>query len=490
MSTQSSPPNSRLATGVTRLIEPRLIVMILITLAAAMLLIMPPAAMPPDMAVAGALVLVTIGMLATGSMPEQLVVLVFFLFAMTLSIAPPLVVFSGFTSGAFWLVFGGLVIGAAVDRTGLGARIAGSIVGRVSGDYRLVIGAIILVNMVLGFLMPSTLSRVVLLIPIVMALAERLGFAAGGRSRNGMIMATVLSAYLCSTSVLPANVPNNVLLGAAETFQGVHLRYFDYLLLHFPVLAFLKALVIWGCVVWLFRPVSGGVDNAPQESDGSGVDTAYRAFSAEEGRLAVLLTLALVLWASDSLHGIAPAWVSLGVGIVCLLPVVSLVPPDSFRAKVQVGPLIYVAGIIGIGAVVAESGLGAFFSRWMLEATALSPDTPLRSLAALSGLAMLLGMVSTMPGVPAILVPIAGDLQAASGLTMEAVLMSQVLGFSTVWFPYQVPPIIVGMQLGGVSLRDGLKATSSTALISVVVLLPLDAVWWRLLGYLPAGTLW
>jgi hypothetical protein len=73
---------------------------------------------------------------------------------------------------------------------------------------------------------------------------------------------------------------------------------------------------------------------------------------------------------------------------------------------------------------------------------------------------------------------------------MEAVLMSQVLGFSTVWFPYQVPPIIVGMQLGGVSLRDGLKATSSTALISVVVLLPLDAVWWRLLGYLPAGTLW
>jgi di/tricarboxylate transporter len=490
MSVQSRPLNSWLATGVVRLIEPRRIVMILVTLAAAMLLILPPATMPSEMVVAGALVLVTIGMLATGSLPEQLVVLVFFLFAMILSIAPSSVVFSGFTSGAFWLVFGGLVIGAAVDRTGLGARIAGSIVGRVSGDYRLVIAAIILVSMVLGFLMPSTLSRVVLLIPIVMALADRLGFAAGGRSRNGMIMATVLSAYLCSTSILPANVPNNVLLGAAEAFQGVQLRYFNYLLLHFPVLAVLKALVIWGCVVWLFRPMMEEADNAPLVSENFGVDTGYRAFSAEEGRLAALLTLALVLWASDSLHGIAPAWVSLGIGIVCLLPLVSLVPPDSFRAKVQVGPLIYVAGIIGIGAVVAESGLGAFLSRWMLEATALSSDTPLRSLAALSSLAMLLGMVATMPGVPAILVPIAGDLQAASGLTMEAVLMSQVVGFSTVWFPYQVPPIIVGMQLGGVPLRDGLKATSSTALVSIVVLLPLDAVWWQLLGYLPSGTLW
>ena len=95
-----------------------------------------------------------------------------------------------------------------------------------------------------------------------------------------------------------------------------------------------------------------------------------------------------------------------------------------------------------------------------------------------------------MPGVPAILVPIAGELKAASGLTMDAVLMAQVIGFSTVWFPYQVPPIIVGMQLGGVSLGNGLKATVSTAIVGVVLLLPLDLVWWRLLGYLPDGVLW
>ena len=41
--------------------------------------------------------------------------------------------------------------------------------------------------------------------------------------------------------------------------------------------------------------------------------------------LALAALLALVLWATDSLHGVAPAWVSLGVGVVCLLPVLSLV---------------------------------------------------------------------------------------------------------------------------------------------------------------------
>lgn len=478
------------ATGLARMMSTRRMVMSLIALCALWLALVPPSGMAPEMALGAGLILVTIGMLATGVLAEQLVVLIFFLFAMILAIAPPSVVFSGFTSGAFWLVFGGLVIGAAVDRTGLGARIAAAITRRVGADYRVVIAAIILVNMVLVFLMPSTLSRVVMLIPVVLALAGRLGFPPGGKQRSGMIMATLLSAYLCSTSVLPANVPNNVLLGAAEAFQGVQIRYFDYLLLHFPVLSVLRAVTIWACVVWLFRPSAAEAAQAREEATAEARPATRGVFTAEEGRLSVLLSLALVLWATDSLHGVAPAWVLLGVGLVCLLPVLALVPPETFREKVHVGPLIYVAGIIGIGAVVAETGLGAYLSHWMLEVVPLSPDAPARSFVSLGGLAMLLGLFSTMPGVPAILTPISGELQAASGLVIEAVLMSQVIGFSMVWFPYQVPPIIVGMQLGGVSASDGLKSTMLTAVVGLLVLLPLDLAWWQLLGYLPDGSLW
>jgi hypothetical protein len=42
-------------------------------------------------------------------------------------IAPADVVFSGFHSTAFWLVFGGLVIGLGVKRTGLAERLARAI---------------------------------------------------------------------------------------------------------------------------------------------------------------------------------------------------------------------------------------------------------------------------------------------------------------------------------------------------------------------------
>ncbi|MBA00679.1 MAG: sodium:sulfate symporter [Rhodospirillaceae bacterium] len=444
--------------------------------------------LPENLAFAGALVLLTVGMLATGLVSEQLAILIFFFLAVVLSISPPEVVFSGFNSSAFWLVFGGLIIGVAVEKTGLGGRVAKSIIHRIKGNYSSVIAVVIVLNILLIFLMPSTLSRVVLLIPITLALGDSLGYSVGSSPRNGIVMATVLTAYLGSTSVLPANVPNNVLMGAAEAFQGIQFHYFSYLVLHFPVLGFLKSFVIWLCVVWLFGPKGKNFEmNIKLEPRSSPTITA---FTTDERRLSFFLILALFLWSTDKVHGVAPAWISLGVGILCLLPLLGVVSPGTFKEKVPINPLLYVAGIIGVGAVVADTGLGAFISDYVIHASDLSPDDPVRGFFVLSGIAMLLGFFATMPGVPAILVPIAADLSSASGLELRTVLMTQVVGFSTVWLPYQVPPIIVGMQLAGVPMSAGIKITALIGLISFVILNPLVMLWWQILGYLPNGVLW
>jgi hypothetical protein len=276
-------------------------------------------------------------------------------------------------------------------------------------------------------------------------------------------------------------------MGAAESFQGVQFQYFNYLVLHFPVLGFLKSFVIWFCVVWLFRPKKEECESGDRiQGNASSIITS---FSSDERRLSFFLILALVLWSTDKIHGIAPAWVSLGVGILCLVPLLGVISPETFKEKVPIGPLLYVAGIIGVGAVVADTGLGAFISERIVNASNLSPDDPLRGFFVLSGIAMFLGFFSTMPGVPAILVPIASDLSVASGLELKTVLMTQVVGFSTVWLPYQVPPIIIGMQLAGVPMVAGIKITALIGLISLIILNPIVAVWWQLLGYLPDGLL-
>jgi len=78
----------------------------------------------------------------------------------------------------------------------------------------------------------------------------------------------------------------------------------------------------------------------------------------------------------------------------------------------------------------------------------------------------------------------AADFSQVTGFSLPAVLMTQVIGFSTVIFPYQVAPLVLAMQLSRESLANLLKITLPLALLTIVVLMPLDYLWWSVLGWI------
>ncbi len=94
-----------------------------------------------DMTMAGGLVLpallaaATIGLWAFALLPEFLTALLFFAAATILRLAAPEVIFSGFSSSAFWLVLSGFVIGTAIRKVGLADRVAGLLAPRLVGSW-------------------------------------------------------------------------------------------------------------------------------------------------------------------------------------------------------------------------------------------------------------------------------------------------------------------------------------------------------------------
>ncbi|RPI47227.1 MAG: SLC13 family permease, partial [Betaproteobacteria bacterium] len=90
----------------------------------------PPAGVSASVMHTAGIVILTIGMWATQSLPEHITGLAFLLLVVLVEVAPPNVAFSGFTSGTLWLVLGGLFIAEAVRSTGLGERFALALLGR------------------------------------------------------------------------------------------------------------------------------------------------------------------------------------------------------------------------------------------------------------------------------------------------------------------------------------------------------------------------
>ncbi|GGP70871.1 hypothetical protein GCM10009347_39970 [Shewanella algicola] len=103
---------------------------------------------------------------------------------------------------------------------------------------------------------------------------------------------------------------------------------------------------------------------------------------------------------------------------------------------------------------------------------------------ALSLIATATSLVTTVQGVPTVLTPMAAELAQATGFSLPAVLMTQVVGFSTVIFPYQVAPLILAMQMSNEPISQLLKLSLPLALFTIVFLMPINYLWWLVLGWI------
>jgi di/tricarboxylate transporter len=424
---------------------------------------------------ATALVVFAVGLWATAVWPEYFVAIAFLFLGAITAIAPPQVIFSGFTTSTLWLVFSGLIIAEAVRSSGVGERIAMRVLGRWTGSYAALVTGTMLVTMALCFLMPATVARILLMIPILHALCARVGFEAGSRGYNGIMLAMMVTSFQIGTTILPSNIPNLVLAGSAETLYGVHLRYLEYLKLHFPVLGAVKAFATVALVCWLFRDTP-----RPAAAEGE-----QRALTAAELRMLAILFASLALWATDFLHHVKPGWIGLGAAVACLLPRVDIIDINAFNDRIKLGPFFYIGAVLGVGALIAEAGVADALGVWLVGVLELRPGEEFRSYLLFGVLSTVAGLVTTNPGQPALLGPIAGELAAASGWSVEAVLLSYAIGYGTIILPYQVPPVIIGLAVARVPLRAAARLFGWQLALTAIVLLPLNFLWWRLLGYLP-----
>jgi di/tricarboxylate transporter len=426
------------------------------------------------LALPAVLVAATIALWATAWLPEYLTALLFFTAAMVLRAAPADAVFAGFLSSAFWLVFSGFVLGAAIRKVGLADRAARLLAAHLSHSWPRMVGGVVLLTYALALVMPSNMGRIALLMPVVMAVADRAGLAPGSRGRIGLVLAVGFGTFMLSVSILPANVPNLVMTGAAESAYGLHVGYLPYLLLHTPVLGLVKGVVLAACISLMF----------PARLTNGATDEPSAALSAAEIRLGLLLAATLALWVSDTWHGISPAWIGLGAACLCLLPRIGFLSGDEFAAATNIRTCIYVAGILGLAAVVTRSGLGDAIGHAVLPLLPLDPARPAVSFTALVVLAVILNFVITANGVPALFTPLAKTLADSAGLPLATVVMVQVIGYGTPLMPYQASPLVVAMEMGKAPTRDGLRLCLVMALVTFVVLVPLDYLWFRLLGWI------
>ncbi|BFM51265.1 SLC13 family permease [Marinomonas sp. THO17] len=420
------------------------------------------------------LLFVCIALWATSLVPAYLPALGLFAFTTATQLAPNQVTFAGFHSSTFWLLFSGMVFGAAIKHTGLNKRATFLLTRILGNSYRGTIIKIALFAMALAFLIPSGVGRVVLIIPIVASLADHFGYGEKANGRTGMLLAAAFGTFLPAFTILPANAPNMLLAGMLEALYDSPVSYWQYLILHFPVLGLGKLVLITSIILWLFP------DQDPDKNL-TKIDQQSTMTKLEKSLLWVLC-VCFAFWFTDAIHHISPGWIGLIAAIVCLWPKSGLTSKECIDKDIQYGTLFFAAGVIGLSAITAYSGLGDILVNKLTSAVPFESGAAFVNISLLTFVSTCVAVVTNLTGVPAIMTPMAEHLAEITGLSTHAVLMSQVLAFSNVLLPYQAPPLITAMALGRLSISAVSKVCLLIFMLTCLILLPLNLLWWQFLG--------
>lgn len=374
------------------------------------------------------------------------------------------------SSGA-WLVLSGVVLGSAIHHTQLDALIAQYIQPICGRSYHHALWGTILLCTIFMFIMPSAMGRVILIIPILEALCQKLGYQKDDKEREGILILGILTTYFPAFYILPANVPNTVLISAMQSFYGLNFYYGSYFLAYFPILGLSKMLILYFLTVFFF---SGKKKPQPLPKGKISISPLHK-------KAILLFSLTILLWFTENFHHIASGWVGLLAATICLFPNSGLLPKNPL-SKVNFGPFFYVAGAVGMGMVAKYSHLTNYMAQFFLNLLPFSEMSKLEVVFFWLLLCIITGLLIMQTAIPAVLTPLIDNFSAVTGLSANFLCKMEVFGFSSIALPYQAPALIVGMNMAHLSKAKMTIFCFVCSIGSILILTKPLLWWWQIIG--------
>lgn len=446
-----------------------------LAVAAIVIAFLPPPADAPKAMLGLAIVAFTVGLWATAALPALHAGVIFFALALAANVAPTIPLLSGFWSNAATLVIGGLMIGSAAERSGLGRFVARALMGGLATYPRLIIG-ILAGSGTLSFLVPTTMGRLAITIPILIAAAKEAGYEPGSRGYNGIMLTAVAGNYLTSYAILPSNLTNVIALGALEGIGGPSIQYGPYLLMCLPTLGIVKGIMFVSAICLFYSAPPPRVALS---------DDSPNVLSPAARRLAVLLAITVLMWVTDFVHHIKPGWIALAAGLVCLIPQLGLLKAEETIDRTTFISIFSLAAVLGVATVLTYSGAGTMIAKGLTAFVPPSGASPAHGFMLITIAASLIAVCATVVGSIAIVTPTLPAIEVATGLPQTAGLIAELVGLQSLFFVFEAVPVMVGLMMAKVAATSALRLLVPLAITGLIIIAPLQIMWLKLIGVMP-----
>ncbi|MBK1788395.1 SLC13 family permease [Prauserella cavernicola] len=386
--------------------------------------------------------------------------------------------FGALGSETIWLLIAAFVLAAALTSTGLPTRFALALCGNartVRGLVHRVTAALVVTSLAV----PATSGRAALALPVFVALATALaGRDAVVRALALLFPTVILLSAVATLTGAGAHVITSQLLADAT---GSGIGYAHWLLLGMPFAVLSSHLAAELVLLLMTRRTDRrnpiGLDPV-HVADLAGVRVSG-PLTPEQRRALGVLSLVIVLWCTESLHGASPALVALVGAVLATSPRLGTTSFGPALASVPWSLLLFMVTTAVLGTALTSSGAAA----WLGGSLAAGIGDELAFLAVVVALSAAAHLVlQSRSARSSVLVPLVIPLAMVAGLNPAAIAFASTAaaGFCHT-LPSSAKPVAMFAAVEGVpTYRRGDLLRLSAVLGPLVILLVLVfalAVW-------------
>lgn len=283
------------------------------------------------------------------------------------------VMFSAFSGSTWWVLVSAFALGVAMTQSGLLTRAAYAVVRVFPDCFGSQLAALIFASTVVSPFIPSMSAKVAVLMPLAEKMGVKLGYAPESRAMTGLFLAILTGVRNAGPLFVSASVLGFLLRGfypeaVQQCFGGL-----GWTIAALPWFLFVSA-VNYVCI----RGIYGRDDSALRLE--CGLHVLEREFapaespSRDERVTAVILVTTLILWMTESLHGIGSELV--GILGMSACAAIGVLDRGKFRSDVTWDTLLFTGVVLGLAPVLRETGVDVWLIGLIGPVFRLVADSP------------------------------------------------------------------------------------------------------------------
>jgi len=330
-------------------------------------------------------------------------------------------------------------------------------------DPKYIILGLMAVTAVLSAFMSNTATTAMMITVIIPILAKT---EMTDPARISIALSIPFAANIGGVAT-PIGTPPNAVVIAALNQQGLNIEFGNWMLYAAP-LAVVMLIFAWFLLLKLHPPATASIplDLKGEWTKSRKAYTLYAVFG-----------ITVILWITESLHGIRSS-------IVALLPVAVLTLTNTFEKedirKLPWEVLWLIAGGISLGIAMKETGL----ADWLVGGISWDQMSYMVLLAVFGIVAIMLSNFLSNTVTASLMIPLgislatSGVVGGPAGIMIIGLMIALSTSFAMV-LPISTPPNAIAVSTGVVKTKDMIVSGSIIGLVAMVIIILMTRFYWH-----------